>query len=122
MTDQEARDEREGLARALYEDEQSRRHPTTPFRWDMAGIERDEYLRRADAVRGWLAEAGYRKRPEPEWGAARSHWQVIRGAQTDMLNGRPDMDALEEIALSSAGLDELLGAAGPWVPVGEGER
>ena len=38
----------------------------------------------------------------------RSHWLVLRGAQMDMLNGRPDMDAMEEIALASAGIDELL--------------
>lgn len=38
----------------------------------------------------------------------RMHWAVIRGAQWDMLNGRPDMDAAEEIAMSSNALDELL--------------
>jgi len=37
-----------------------------------------------------------------------THWAVIRGAQNDMLHGRPDMDAMEEIALASAAIDELL--------------
>jgi len=75
------------------------------------------------AVKVVDAVLAMRKHPEPEiTDAVRSHWQVIRGAQTDMLNGRPDMDALEEIALASAALDQLLGASGPWVPVGEGEQ
>lgn len=38
----------------------------------------------------------------------RQHWLLIRGAQFDMLNGRPDMSAMEEIAISARGLDELL--------------
>lgn len=41
--------------------------------------------------------------------AIRGSWEVIRGAQFDMLNGRRDMDALEEIAAASAVIDELLG-------------
>lgn len=39
---------------------------------------------------------------------ARSYWRLIRGAQNDMLFGRPDMAAMEEIALASAGMDEIL--------------
>lgn len=38
----------------------------------------------------------------------RQYWLLIRGAQMDMLNGRPDMAAMEEIALASRGLDGLL--------------
>lgn len=38
----------------------------------------------------------------------RSHRAVIRGAQNDILHGRPEMDALEEIALSERLMDELL--------------
>ena len=41
----------------------------------------------------------------------RSSWSVIRGAQMDMLNGRPDMDAMEEIALASSQIDAALEAA-----------
>lgn len=38
----------------------------------------------------------------------RKYWLLIRGAQMDMLNGRPDLAAMEEIALVSRGIDELL--------------
>lgn len=38
----------------------------------------------------------------------RSYWLLIRGAQMDMLSGRPDLAAMEEIALASAGMDDLL--------------
>lgn len=41
-------------------------------------------------------------------GQVRQYWLLIRGAQMDMLNGRPDMAAMEEIALASRGMDELL--------------
>lgn len=40
----------------------------------------------------------------------RMHWSVLRGAQFDILKGRPHMDALEEIALASNAIDELLNA------------
>ena len=36
------------------------------------------------------------------------HMETIRGAQFDILNGRPEMDALEEISAALSMVDEEL--------------
>lgn len=38
----------------------------------------------------------------------RSHMRVIRGAQYDILHGRPAMDSEDEISASLRGIEEVL--------------
>lgn len=66
---------------------------------------------RSDFLAGY--DSGFRRQGQitDALDAIRSSWEVIRGAEMDMLAGRPDMDAMEEIALASSQIDAALEAA-----------
>lgn len=94
-------DEREALDYAI-------RVPLSELR-----VEYKPFWKMVRAVQDSVVAAGFRRQGPIADALAtiRSSWEVVRGAQRDMLNGRADMDAMEEIALASSQIDAALEAA-----------
>ncbi|MFF2631978.1 hypothetical protein ACFVR6_03755 [Microbacterium sp. NPDC058021] len=134
MTDQEARDEREALrndiARTIHDGPSAVIELATmmiaPHSWEECP-HKATYLGDADA----LVAAGYRKHPEPEveYEVTYSSPQApsIDGYRLRCSSGiLPTLDAAEQWAAvvdnPRVQMRTKAVPAGPWVPVGEGER